>query len=149
MFALIVAPLTGANAEDSRAATPQTFSLSFENDLFGDSDAQYTNGLKMSWLSPDLKGLDGVAGLPTPLLKLVRRLNAFEERLVANEARQFNVGFSLGQMMYTPNDTQAVDLVASDRPYAGWFYGALTLVSKSDRVADTFEIQLVMLGPAS
>ena len=129
--------------------TPQTLSFMFENDLFGDSDAQYTNGLKLSWLSPDLKRLDGVVGLPRVLLSLVQGLNAFERQLIDDELRQFNIGFGLGQMMFTPDDTQAPALVVNDRPYAGWLYGSLTLVSKNDRTADTLELQAGMVGPAS
>jgi hypothetical protein len=31
------------------------FSLYFENDLFADTDQQYTNGTKIGWVSPDLE----------------------------------------------------------------------------------------------
>lgn len=34
---------------------PATFSIFFENDLFGDTDQHYTSGIKLSWMSPDLK----------------------------------------------------------------------------------------------
>jgi len=32
-----------------------TFSFFFENDLFGDTDQHYTSGVKLSWMSPDMK----------------------------------------------------------------------------------------------
>jgi len=38
-------------AENSR-----TFSFYFENDLFADTDKGYTNGIKLSWISPGLTG---------------------------------------------------------------------------------------------
>ncbi|MEQ8234396.1 MAG: lipid A deacylase LpxR family protein [Gammaproteobacteria bacterium] len=136
-------------AGDAADGGPQTFTLMFENDLFGDSDAQYTNGIRLSWLSPDLKALESGGAVPAWLLGLVSRLNAFERSLVGDEARQFNLGFAIGQLMFTPNDTQATALVTDDRPYAGWLYGALAFVSKNDHVADTLEIQLGMIGPAS
>ena len=30
-----------------------TLSFYFENDFFGDTDRYYTNGIKLSWISPD------------------------------------------------------------------------------------------------
>lgn len=136
-------------AEPAVRSNPQTFTFLFENDLFGDTDQQYTNGMRLSWMSPDLKQLDGARGVPPWLLRLVRRLNAFESMVVEDPTRQFNVGFGLGQMMFTPEDTEAVALVEDDRPYAGWLYGEISFVSKTDRVADTLEIQGGMIGPAS
>jgi lipid A 3-O-deacylase len=135
--------------DDSAAVGPQSLTFLFENDLFGDSDAQYTNGLKLSWLSPDLKTLKGARGLPQWLHDWVARLNAFERRVTGDNDCQFNIGFGIGQMMFTPDDTQARALVVDDRPYAGWLYGALTLVSKTREVADTLEIQAGMVGSAS
>ncbi len=148
LLALLSLLASAAHGEQG-AGGPQTFTLMFENDLFGDSDAQYTNGLKLSWLSPDLKALESDGAVPRWLLGLVTRLNAFERSLLGDEHRQFNLGFAVGQMMFTPNDTQSVALVADDRPYAGWLYGALAFVSKTDRVADTLEIQLGVIGPSS
>ena len=128
---------------------PQTFTFAFENDLFGDTDQQYTNGLKLSWLSPDLKHLDSAPGIPAGLLFIVQKLNAFERRVVDDAVRQFNVGFALGQMIFTPEDTQCRALVRDDRPYAGWLYGSIALVSKTARIADTLEIQAGMICSAS
>ena len=129
--------------------SPQTLTFMFENDLFGDSDRQYTNGLKLSWLSGDLHRLESRPGVPPWLLRLVERLNAFERRVIDDETRQFNLGFAAGQMMFTPDDTQATALLRDDRPYAGWLYGAITFVSKSREVADTLELQGGMVGPSA
>lgn len=138
-----------ASAAPATRFNPQTFTLLFENDLFGDTDQQYTNGLKLSWLSPDLKALAGAPGVPPWLIEVVERLRAFERSRGIDGDRQYNVGFGLGQMMYTPEDTQAIAQVDDDRPYAGWLYGTLTFVSKTDYVADTLELQAGVVGPAS
>ncbi len=140
---------TVAAAESTVRSNPQTFTFLFENDLFGDTDQQYTNGMRLSWISPDLKRLEGARGVPPWLLSLVRRLNAFESLVVEDPKRQFNVGFGVGQMMFTPEDTESVALVEDDRPYAGWLYGEISFVSKTDSVADTLELQGGMIGPAS
>ena len=138
-----------SNASTAPDAGPQTLTVLFENDLFGDSDQQYTNGFKMNWMSPNLKALGEAPGVPTWLLRAVRGLNAFEHAALGENERAFNLGFSVGQLMFTPGDTQAVQLVEDDRPYAGWLFGGLTLVSKTDYVADTFDVQVGMIGPAS
>ncbi len=130
-------------------AGPQTLTVLFENDLFGDSDQQYTNGFKMNWMSPNLKALGEAPGVPAWLLRAVHGLNAFEHAVLGENERAFNLGFSVGQLMFTPGDTQTVQLVEDDRPYAGWLFGGLTLVSKTDYVADTFDVQVGMIGPAS
>lgn len=130
-------------------AGPQTLSLTFENDLFGDTDQQYTNGIRVGWMSSDLKLLSAAKGVPLWLRTLVERLTAFEAHLEDGAARQFNVGFGIGQLMFTPEDTQSRNLVVNDRPYAGWLYGSLTFVSKSRNVADTLELQGGVVGPAS
>lgn len=138
-----------ACAASKSGSTPQTYTFLFENDLFGDSDAQYTNGLKVSWLSGDLHRIERRPGVPLWLLGLVERLNAFERRVVDDDDRQFNVGFAVGQAMFTPDDIATSALVPDDRPYAGWLYGALTFVSKSSNIADTLEFQGGVIGPAS
>lgn len=136
-------------AASKSGSTPQTYTFLFENDLFGDSDAQYTNGLKVSWLSGDLHRIESRPGVPPWLLGLVERLNAFERRVVDDDDRQFNFGFAVGQAMFTPDDIATSALVPDDRPYAGWLYGALTFVSKSRNIADTLEFQGGVIGPAS
>jgi hypothetical protein len=117
--------------------------------LFGDSDSQYTNGLKLGWMSPNLKYLEGRPTTPDWVLRLLRRLEAFENASGGEESRQYNLGFAIGQMIYTPTDTQTRALVPDDRPYAGWLYGAFTFVSKTDSVADTLALELGVVGPAS
>ena len=153
LAAALLLATRGAPADDAppvvHEAGPQTYTMVFENDLFGDTDQQYTNGLKLSWMSPNLKALGDVPGVPGLLLHAIRGLNAFEHAVVGDSERAFNLGFTAGQLMFTPGDTQAVQLVTDDRPYAGWLFGGLTLVSKTDFVADTLDIQLGMIGPAS
>ena len=150
----LLCAVTASRADEPAAsapldAGPQTYSVVFENDLFGDSDAQYTNGVKLSWMSPNLKALDGAPDVHRWLAHAIHGLNAFERAVVGDSDRAFNIGFTIGQLMFTPNDTQAVRLVKDDRPYAGWLFGGLSLVSKNDRVADTFDVQFGMVGPAS
>lgn len=116
----------------------------FENDLFGDSDEQYTSGIQIGWLSPDLKHYADANRLPRWTLPLVARLP-----WVNTPDSQHNVGFTIGQKIFTPRDTQTRTLVVDDRPYAGWLYTGLSFVSKTDSRLDTFEVQAGVIGPAS
>ena len=70
-------------------AGPQTLTALFENDLFGDSDQQYTNGFKLNWMSPNLKALGDAPAVPGWLLSAVHGLKAFEHAV-----RQAAVGYT-------------------------------------------------------
>jgi len=120
-----------------------TFSFYFENDLFGDTDQRYTNGVRFGWTSPRLerfsenrtlgalgKTLDGLPWLGAP---------GFER----------NVAFNLGQSMYTPTDIQAVDVVGNDRPYAGWLYAGLGLIWKNEKEKNSLVLNIGVVGPWS
>ncbi|WP_299983380.1 lipid A deacylase LpxR family protein [Desulfobacula sp.] len=121
-----------------------TFSFYFENDLFADTDYGYTNGVKLSWISPDLTGYARSDSLPDWSLPVIRRLPFINE-----QGLQRNVGLSIGQNMYTPGDISIDDLIEDDRPYAGWTYFGIGLHSKNERRLDSMEIQLGIVGPYS
>ena len=109
-------PCCAVDASESLAdAGPQTLTALFENDLFGDSDQQYTNGFKLNWMSPNLKALGDAPAVPRWLLHAVHGLNAFEHALLGDTERAFNLGFAAGQLIFTPGDTQAVQVVDEDR----------------------------------
>ncbi|HEY0836675.1 MAG TPA: lipid A deacylase LpxR family protein [Azospirillum sp.] len=118
-------------------ATAQTIGFWLDNDLFSGSDRYYTNGVQFYYLSrarPELGVMDWLAdrvpgGLPEPA------------------ARRY--GFALGQNIYTPEDTRRRELIRDDRPYAGWLYGRLSLLSEAPRRVDRIDIDLGVVGPAS
>ena len=138
---LVHAGVTGA-AE--RVEDAGTVSLRFENDFFTHTDRHYTNGVKLSWTSPDLTSYAENEDLPRWSHRIIRCLPYI------NEPGQIrNVAFSIGQNMYTPSDITRRDLMKQDRPYAGWTYGGAAFHSKSSDRLDTIEIQLGMVGPES
>ncbi|HEY7840173.1 MAG TPA: lipid A deacylase LpxR family protein [Gammaproteobacteria bacterium] len=127
-----------------------TFTGRLENDLFAGTDRFYTNGIKLSWVSPDLQWFQDL-----DWFKRDARLNRWGNLLVDalpfsdDKERQRNLSLSVGQMMYTPRDIDREDLIVDDRPYAGWLYGSIAFHSKTYRVLDTFEIQAGLTGPWS
>ena len=121
-----------------------TFSFYFENDLFADTDQGYTNGVKLSWVSPDLTGYAQSDKLPEWTLPYIRRLPFINE-----PGLQRNIALCMGQNIYTPENISREDLIEDDRPYAGWAYFGIAFHSKDERRLDTIEIQFGMVGPAS
>jgi hypothetical protein len=127
-----------------------TFTGRFENDLFAGTDRFYTNGIKLSWISPDLQWFRDL-----DWFRRDARLSRWGNRLVdmlpfsGDPERQRNLALSAGQMMYTPRDIERRELIVDDRPYAGWLYGSVAFHSKTYRLLDTFEIQAGLTGPWS
>ncbi|MDF3056993.1 MAG: hypothetical protein K0R17_1208 [Rariglobus sp.] len=141
-----VLPLADVRADGDReipverARNAPVFTLYFENDYFGGEDQHYTNGLKLSWVTGDLSewGQEGWRKTFVESLPFVNQPD-----------RQKNFGISLGQNIYTPQDTNLVIPDPDDRPYAGWSYLEFSFISKTERVMDTVAIQLGIVGPHS
>jgi hypothetical protein len=120
-----------------RARETGVFTFYFENDYFGAQDRNYTNGIKLSWLSADLDAW-GLAGWRHRFVDMLPFVNG--------PHTQKNLGFAFGQNIYTPRDISREPPDPKDRPYAGWSYLELAFISKSDSVRDTFSIQVGMVG---
>lgn len=112
------------------------FSATWENDYFANSDDNYTNGMRISWLSPETNTPNWLEDLAnsTPFfdIKGAKRLS-----------------YSIGQDMYTPGDIFATNLITNDRPYAGWLYASTGLVSNTENELERLELTLGMVGPSS
>ncbi|MFW6372803.1 MAG: lipid A deacylase LpxR family protein [Thermodesulfobacteriota bacterium] len=112
----------------------------FENDTFGGTDENYSNAVKISWTSEDIdEYTDGYEPGDVPVLG----------GFWSGEGYQRNFGFSVGQNIYTPEDTDTEELVEDDRPYAGLLYLAFALHRKTPKILDTLELTLGLVGPAS
>ncbi|MBT8041127.1 MAG: lipid A deacylase LpxR family protein [Gammaproteobacteria bacterium] len=102
---LITAPCTTV------ADVPETgfWGFQIENDSFGSSnDRYYTNGFEVSF-----------ASIESP----PRFLEAVSDALPFYHRGEIGIhGYSFGQSMFTPEDTDRADLIVDDRPYAGWLY---------------------------
>lgn len=141
----VFADLTPASED---APTPinesWTFTTYFENDLFWDTDSNYTNGIKLSWISPDITEFTDRKELPAWSHGLVGLLPFINE-----PGLQRNIVFSLGQNIYTPEDIERSDLIEDDRPYAGWLYLGTAFHNRNPKRLDSIELQLGVVGPLS
>lgn len=112
------------------------FSLAIENDSFVNRDNGYTNGIRFAWLSAETE-------IPVWLERAARQMPFFTRK----GHRRY--GFSLGQNMYTPDDISVRALIKNDRPYAGWLYGNVNLLSDTGARLDNLQLYLGVVGPSS
>jgi hypothetical protein len=124
---------------------PELYNFYFENDLFDGTDSGYTNGVKFSWVSANLKDYTHDPCLP----HWIRQMNRIFETLHPGKYTSRNMVVTGGQLMFTPRDRSRTDLIATDRPYAGWLYLGLGYNARDARQMDTVEINLGVVGPAA
>ena len=121
-----------------------TLILTEENDFFAGTDEHYTNGIKLTWISADLKKYAEDERLPAFAVAYLQRLPFVNE-----PGQQYNVALSAGQNMYTPANTATEAPQPGDRPYAGWTYISLALHAKTPTRLDSFETSLGIVGPSA
>lgn len=130
-----------------------SFTIYSENDkYFAGTDQRYTNGLKLSWLSTDLRSFRD-----REVPAVVRSLSRTIDRFLDPDA-QPKLGLCFGQNFFTPTDTQATEYIPTDRPYAAWLYAGAAFHNYRPAVerADgsfgparlhVFEIDVGVVGP--
>lgn len=148
LSAVLLSCIPSASAEDR---DPHVLASIWENDLLFNpapgehQDRHYTQGLKVIYLD---------RGEPVPgwahafcLDRLADRLPDFGLR-----PRAANYGATIGQSIYTPEDNRSTNVIAADRPYAGWLYVGLALqrrgeTSRGRPVLESLELNLGVIGP--
>lgn len=131
--AALLAPSGPSIAEEAEAGT---VSLLLENDVFYGLDRDYTNGVQISWTS-------GRDQAPDWALRAARTIPFFPGH---GEVR---ASYAVGQNMYTPADITLEDPPLTDRPYAGWLYGSIGLVTQTESRLDQLNLQIGVVGPAA
>ena len=135
---LVALPFLAAAPARADDATTEhgTLSVLFENDIFYNTDRDYTNGVEFAWTSPPDENFDEA-------VRVARWLPFF------SQTGTVRTDYALGQNIYTPSNLTLADPDPRDRPYAGFLYGALGLVDQTDTVLDQIQLQLGVVGPAS
>ena len=123
----VMLPLA-AKADEARG----TAVVIFENDIFYRADRDYTNGVEFSW-TPPARGRETLPALVSESLP-----SFFDPEAV-------RASYSLGQLMFTPEHTNLIVPPPTERPYAGYLYGAVAL----DDFNNQLRLQVGMVGPAS
>ncbi len=125
---------SAAAAEQPVDTGSGTWSLVVENDALAGTDANYTNGLYLVWLSDR-------EAVPAWFERFARFLP-----LVESDS-SLRRGIGLGHSIFTPSDIQAPQWPAGQQPYAGWLYGSLLAVSESGPQLNSLTINLGIVGP--
>ncbi len=128
--------------QDKKSNYFDFFTIYWENDFFSGTDRDYTNGIKFSWSTPF--GEMEKTTLPEWSFPFFEKLP-----FVGKSSSSHAVSLSLGQDIYTPEDTESEAVVKDDRPYAGYTYLAAGFHSRKDRRKDSWELRLGVVGPAS
>lgn len=126
-------------------ASSGALSISWDNDLLTGTDRGYTNGGRLSYLSPPARGDDECT------LCLARNLRDTLDGLPGTgvTGNDHVMTFSLTQLMVTPENIEADDPVYDGLPYVGYLSGSLTLWSYSPTSLTGYGIGLGVVGSES
>jgi hypothetical protein len=130
------AALIGASTASIAQTTADDgiLTLQFENDLFGHTDQHFTHGTRLAWMAPEKR-------VPQWVLDAASYVPIFDE------TASKRVVFSLGQSIFTPDDITTRDVIPGERPYAGWTYLGVGLVSVASDHLDNLQLDIGIVGP--
>ncbi len=113
-----------------------TYTFVWENDKIAGTDRNYTNGVRLSWLSGT---------------QATDRFSGFVSRNVfgADEGAVIRRGLAIGHSIFTPEDTQTSAFLPDQHPYAGWLYGEITTLVEQRNIVDQVSVQLGVVGPSA
>lgn len=134
------APAEGPPAAGARG---ETLSFTFENDIFGQSDNGYTDGLNVGWVSAEARELR-----PDSLAKKWLDFADVLPLVPLENPRKYAT-WSFGQEIYTPTVISTANPPASDQPYAGILFADFGIVARGDRHAQSWRVRLGVVGPES
>jgi hypothetical protein len=134
--ALIAAqPAPDAGAQERLAPDRSMVSVVIENDLFGGTDRNYTNGLRLE----RVRRADRVNAW------LVRA--ARTQPFVDLDGIRLRDGFAVSHTLYTPRDITATIPAANDHPYAAHLSLQTFVTASGPRSENTVVIDLGVIGP--
>jgi hypothetical protein len=118
-----------------------TSSVQYENDVIEGNDDNYTSGLRINWVSPDLAGGEAAGGF-RGFLWQAAALIPFS----GGDSVRRSASLSLGQNIYTPWNIWAEVPPANDRPYCGWLYAAAALATSAENWTNVVELEVGVTG---
>lgn len=112
------------------------WTFGFENDVFSGTDQHYTNGARISYLSPE-----------TEVTKWFDNATEYVPFFLHEGNKR--LGFALGQSIFAPKDISTKIPDPLDRPYAGWLHADFSVTSDTDKRLDFIELSLGVVGESS
>jgi hypothetical protein len=134
LVAALSALTSPASAEDGTERG--TFSILFENDLFFNTDHDYTNGVELTYTTAP-------QDTPDWAVRVARWLPFF------TPSGDVRTRYAIGQSIFTPSNLNNPNPPLTARPYAGFLYGAFGLAGDSGTHLDQLQVTLGVVGPDS
>lgn len=135
---LMVSAATTAFAEEPERTKEDDkgiFNLIWENDIAAGTDRGYTNGVRAAWLSSEKNTPDWI--------------NSVASVLPVAESGNKRVSIAVGQSIFAPDNLLTPTPSPNDRPYAGWLYGSVGVVSDTGKTLDNMVMTVGIVGPHS
>ncbi|BDS07290.1 membrane protein [Oceaniferula spumae] len=124
-----------------------------DNDLFGGTDENYTNGVRISWIT------EGKPAIDIPFMQdNLHRFSGGSDSLAWMRKLwgfrhpgqiEYSYGFALSQLMFTPSTREALVPPEGERPYAGWAGLGFSLHARDAHAQNSVEIAIGVVGPSS
>lgn len=135
------------NGDSAYERAPSTLSLRVDNDMFGANgqDQGYTNGVKLSWMSPNLASYTQDPCLPAS----ARAVNSYLTWLHPQGFEQQNMVVSFAHALFTPLDYSRSDLIEDDRPYAAALLASFGFNARSGDTLHATHLSVGIIGPAA
>lgn len=113
-----------------------TWAFTLENDVFAKTDRHYTSGLLVAYTLPD-------SGTPQWVSKLAQSTKLYPEK------SRFQLSYTVGQKLYTPEDISKRVPTSNDRPYAGWLFAGVGLIGSNNTRHHSFDASIGVVGPSA
>ena len=112
-------------------------SVTIENDMFGGTDRNYSNGLRVERFSE-----------PNRVHPWLKRTADFLPFIDVDRAK-LRQGIGLSHAIYTPEDISLRVPDPVDRPYAAWLNISGTVIARDNDVQDSLQVNIGMIGPSA
>jgi hypothetical protein len=139
LFCGITGPVCSEDSVEEKGN--QIISFQVENDLFFDTDQDFTNGLRLSYVSRPNKTVFGYK-----ISDILRSISPLAKTM---KTEDLYYSLSFGQNMYTPKKIEEFDVIRTDRPYAGWTYFEFGVTTETEKGYEIIKLDLGLVGPAS
>ena len=140
---LAIFVLSSEQATFSENRGSYTFQL--DNDLFANTDKDYTNGARLSYITNDREESD-FTDMEAWLASVQRRAPDVITGFHSPNTPVYNYGVSLTQLMFTPNDFNAFEAPPGEHPYVGWLALGFSLHAKDSNAINSVELSLGVTG---
>ncbi len=149
---LIHALVNLCHGSSAAAQGPMQWIVQWDNDLFTGTDRDYTNGGRVAFLqelAPNTVMDNRLRQWLHPLLGSPGRLLGSTARPSGEDDARFAWGIGITQLMFTPDNPNALQAPPGERPYAGWLGLEMSLHAKTERVVNSVTLVVGTTGQPS